>query len=335
MGGQQGKAQIQVNLNQASIVAGENITGSVNLILSTSITDLVVVFRLTGKEVCTFTQTDLKLDGKVKVLNYQSILYNSFGSIVKPGNYSLPFTIRTPQHIPGTFFLKSRKYDAKVVYHVSALIVEQLRTQANNQIGKHKVPILIKQCINSERYSLLNDNTILLRGCSCFARGESTIRAHLNKNAYLPGEIANIWVEVDNSRSRLTLKSITIRLFQVTWLFSNNNMTSTFKKRIFSNKTNVHLPRGDKLLSENALSVDIPLNFKKTSLDLCGTTEGKIVKCRFEIEITSSYGMFNSIGPGLDIPILIYPHAVNFTPSATAPEEWNPIEMPMAEMRFD
>ena len=331
MGGQQGKAQIQVTLDLSSIIAGENITGSISLVISKPIMDVIVAFKLTGKETCSFRQTDLRNEGKVKIIDYTSIIYNSYGNAVKPGNYSLPFSITSPPHIPGTFVPKSRKYEARIAYFVKAEIFEQQKSS----IGKHKVPILIKQCINANRYSLINNDTVSLSSCQCFSRGQGTLTAHLNKNAYLPGETANIWVEVDNSRSRSTMKLITIRLFQVLRLISNQNVSFLHKKLMYCSRHKVRIGGGDTLLGGNALSVDIPIEFKNINLAINGTTDGKLVQCKFEVEVISSYGILSSNGPSLEIPLMIYPKESIPTPLASAPEEWNPIELPRATLQLD
>ena len=327
MGGQQDKAQIQLTLHQETIIAGDRISGAANLIVSKNLNDLIVVFKLTGKEVNSFTQSDARHEGKVQILNHRLILYNSHGHNVRAGNYSLPFLISTPSQIPGTFVSKSRKYQAKVVYFVKVEMLDQ----QNNLIGKHKLPLIIKQAINAERYSMINHNTNSIKCCDCISKGESSVKAHLNKNAYLPGETVNLWVEVDNSRSRAALNSISIKLFQIIRVISNKNVAKVIKKSIYSSKHAMNLGAGERLLSENALNVEIPLEFKKTDLSICGSTDGRIVQCKFEIEVITNYGMMENGGGSLDMQLMIYPTEHPAPPQASAPEEWNPTEMPLVD----
>lgn len=326
MGGQQGKPGVQVALSNPTVIAGQHISGTVNFILPVSINSLSVIFKLCGKEINSFNEEGKDYRGKVKILNYSSILYTSYNNLVKSGSYSLPFKISIPPTIPGTFEAKNSKFTAKISYFVKAELKEK-----NNIIAKNKIPVIIKQIINADRISILGSSSAVVRCCDCFIKGETLMDAHLDKNAYLPGEEIHLSVSIDNTRNTVTMKNIQVRLVRQIRLISNLNMTALKKKSLYKKNFKVNIPPGDRLIDDKILNLTIPLVFKRTDLFLSSTTQGRIIQCLYKVEVYTHFGCFMSSGPKIECIFMIYPTEA-IMPQASAPEEWNPVEMPEAVM---
>jgi sporulation-control protein spo0M len=330
MGGQQGKAQIQIVLNQNSITDGDQISGSVNLIIGKEFQNVDILFKLIGKEAYLSTKDNERNSGKVFILNHKSILHETRGGVLRKGNYSFPFAINTPETIPGTFYSKSGDYEAKIGYVVKSCILEKNK----DVIAKYKTPLTVKQIINADRYSMLFNQTAFINCCDCFNKGNSTIRVHLNKNAFLPEETASLWIEIDNASSRSKMKAIKLKLFQYIRLLPNDyKLPIMFKKKLWSIKKGFNLKPGNLLLKDKSITVEFPIKFKKTDLLVCPTTDGKLIQCKYELEVSSIYGLCISPGPIVEIPLLIFPEEkIFFQPSA--PEEWDPVEMPLSQFNL-
>lgn len=326
MGNQPGKAQVQLVLDHSAIIAGGPISGTINFVLSQPVTNLTVVFRLTGKETSLVIAENATHRGKIKILNYTAVLYNTYNNTIRSGGYSIPFRINTPGFIPGTFEMSTRKYQGKIAYFVKARIYEQ-----RNMIVKHKVPLIIKQAIDSRRMSMVGNAVVAISSC-CFRAGECLIDVHFDKNAYLPDEKVKVSVSVDNSRSLKVMKRVKIEVYQVLTMISDSGVRSAREKKYFEREFKVSVPPRHRLMAEQALSFEIHLKkSKKTDLSKCSTTYGKIMRCDYQVRVSTGFGVFCSPGPRIDMPVLIYPHEIE-VPQASAPEEWDPVEMPTVDL---
>lgn len=329
MGNKQDIPVLKIVTNKASIIAGEPIAGTINLFLPYGLNDMIVMFSLKGKETCTFKleNNPIVQVGKVFVLNFSQVLYNSFGQLVRHGNYSIPFSISTPHSIPGTFELTNKKNKAQVKYSVKAT----LANQKNEKLAKDKVLILIKQAINMRRISIIGSSEMLVKKCGCLRMGLISLSAHLDKNAYLPGETIVVSINLDNTKGAGKIKKFVTKLIRITKLKSNNRQSIVLRNQIAKKVTKVNIKPGKSLLGDRAVEACIKIEKERQNLELCGTTHGRVIECSYQIEISCFLGFFYSNGPCIDLVVMIFPNEIQQLPP-TAPEDWNPVELGQAYM---
>ena len=329
MGNKQNTPVLKIATNKTSIIVGEPITGTVNLFLPYGLNDVIIMFSLKGKETCSFRldKNPVEQVGKVFVLNFNQVLYNSYGQLVRQGNYSIPFSISTPHSIPGTFELACKNSMARVSYAVKAALVNQ----KNELLAKDKVLVLFKQAINIRRISIIGSSEMLVKKCGCVRMGLSSLSAHLDKNAYLPGETVVVSVNLDNTKSGARLSKVVVKLIRITRLVSNTRQTTLLRNQIAKQAIKLNIKPGQSLLGDNSIEAFIKIEKRRENLELCGTTNGRVIDCSYQIEISTYAGLLYSNGPSIDLVVMILPKETK-QPQPTAPEDWAPVELGQAYM---
>lgn len=324
MGNKQSTPVIKIATTSASIFAGEPIEGTVNLFLPYEMNDVIIIFSLKGKETCNFRVEKNPNDqiGKIFILNFHQVLYNSSGMFVRPGKYTIPFAISTPRSIPGTFELSHKRNTARISYAVKAW----LTNQKNEKLTKDKSIFLIKQAISTRRISIVGNSEQEIRKCGCLRMGKCTLNAHLDKNAYLPGETITVSINIDNTKNGSKVRQVIVNLIRTTRLISKNHQSIVLRNQIASQKKKLNLRPGSSLLNNEAIEVSLKIQKKNQNLMLCGTTNGRIIECSYHLEISSFCGLFHSNGPSIDLVVMIFPNEIEI-PAPTAPEDWNPVEL--------
>lgn len=323
MGGKQGRGQIYVSTPENStVIAGESINCTAHLILNDKIKSpsLRMVFK--GKEEATFQGDGVK-KAKNNIIEFSETLLDPSLNLLNPGAYSFPFTIELPNDLPGTFNAKMKRFEARIEYEVKVELIER-----REFICKDKVFIIVEQVLGSNRQSILKTQTDRLVCCDCINKGTCNVSAHVDKHAYLPGETARLWMEVDNSKASKNLVSIGVILWRVIRLISTDKQVGLFKKSVFSTNLNVNIRANSDPLKNKDLCIDIPICSKDTNIEQCVTTIGKAVQCRYFIEISTDFGSCMSRVVEFEIPLIVAPKAIEVV-LPSAPEDWNPMEMPV------
>jgi hypothetical protein len=267
--------------------------------------------------------------GKNKIIEYKTFLIPPNQTSLKSGSYSFPFVIETPNNIPGTFQASMRRFEAKISYKAKLILKERREI-----LGKNKTEITIEQVLDQNRYSILTPHSGKIACCDCFSKGICNLTVHIDKNAYLPNETAKLWVEVDNSKTRRDLKNLVVMLWRVIRLISGDQEVGVFKKSIFVKNIETKVPSGMKLLTGQEVCIDVPIASKEVKLDQCATTLGKIVQCRYYIEVSTDFGRCMSREVDFEVPLIVIPKFIEpVMPSA--PEDWDPVEMPLMRVSVD
>ena len=132
--------------------------------------------------------------------NHKFPVYKFTSMYVPAGQYTFPISFVIPKGLPSTFnynFNKHGECHARVNYVLQATI---------RPLNMPSIPP-----IQSTQAFVLNQEIVLSSGmqkremdkkitsCCCIQRGHSKIVTYFEKNDYVPGEIAYIITEVDNS----------------------------------------------------------------------------------------------------------------------------------------
>lgn len=323
MGAKQGVAHIFIAVENSTVTAGQEISCIAHLLLHEKIKFASLDITFTGRERLRFQGDGIKT-GKYNFIQFKNSLLQPGQKEIPAGSYSFPFIIEIPKNVPGTFKANMKRFEAKIQYKA------KIELRSNKElIGKSKSEIIVEQTFDQNRYSVLANHAGTIVCCDCCRKGVCELVAHIDKNAYLPQESAKLWVSVNNGNSRRGLSGIGVMFWRVIRLISNDNEVGVFKKCIFNTNVNVNVASGEKLLSGKEIQIDVPIYSKEIEIDQCVTTVGKIVQCRYFIEITTDFGRCMSRIVDFEVPLIVVP---KFTPPEvpSAPEDWHPIEMPIA-----
>jgi hypothetical protein len=130
------------------------------------------------------------------------------GGTMLQGQFSVPFSFKLPDRIPGSFALSgtdfkcSVEYAAKVVVRIPGLLKTNLR---------HEVPIVVIQppppFTSQVSASSVSDITVMC----CFNRGSAELSFQTAKDAFFTGEAVMVLANANN-QSKSDLKRLTIKL---------------------------------------------------------------------------------------------------------------------------
>ena len=276
-----------------------------------------------------------------------------------PGHYSFPFSFMLPQDIPGSVFVKVPRGQASIAYNFSAIL-------ESNQKKLSPIAFQVKAIM---REHLMKDglakaaqlNQDITTWC-CISRGSTQIKAQFSKDAFMPGEVARVQVEADNSQCKNSISAVRCSLIQTTTL------TSTTKTRSFPSTivtgTSTGIDAGGKFEGEEARSIDLRLpagqegeispqkmnmndghegdddddvNGSETTDTIAPSTNGQIVKVRFDLhaDLVVSGCLCCEQHPGVSAQVQIYSPFVQPTFMFQVPDNWNLQQMPTNNLAFD
>jgi len=235
-----------------------------------------------------------------KIINHAQVVHS--WEELSPGQFSFPFSFLIPtveptmmfDDLPTSFYQQGPGYLAFIEYQIEAYIPT---FGGKSPKMKYKQPLRIRQRekLNPEKLSLQN-NTALVTchdcdGCQCKA-GSITLKAKLQKNHYLPGEIAEVLVEVRDFNTKLRPDKITFSLEH--WLNFHVGDEELYK---FDTKVKVELAITQKTIDSEvktrSLSLTLPpfitkADYKQT-IDQDNPTESQLRKLsEYPNGITSS-----------------------------------------------
>ncbi|KAM3140266.1 hypothetical protein pb186bvf_007622 [Paramecium bursaria] len=152
------------------------------------------------------------------------------------------------------------------------------------------------------------------------------IIAVFDKNNYLPGEKANLWIDIDNSNCQLSIISIEAVLKNQLRL-SNGNREKVINKVV--NRSQIEgLPAGQKALGNDRKQMQIKL----VDLNLKGeaikpSSNGKLVKSVYELSAKANLDSCSccSTDPQVRVPItVVAPVLLDQNALPPEPPNWNP-----------
>ena len=120
----------------------------------------------------------------------------------------------------------------------------------------------------------------------CFIdRGQVSISAEIEKDAYSPGETIKITAKVNNSESNLAVSALVANLYrEINVLMYSDNRIIT-EEIVNSSKTPVKIPSGRSLMSIQTVEMGLKVRESNGDSFTTPTVSGKLVKCRYRVDI--------------------------------------------------
>ena len=321
----QENAYIFLDIDNNTITAGQDIFCTAQLLVQQDIQNPSFKVFFIGKEWVKI-EGDVINSSKVKITNNQSTLALPNINKLEAGSYSFPFIIETQHTLPGTFNATTQDFQGKIEYKMKLKL-----TQNKEIIAKSKIEIMVDQAFEELTSSTIKNYMHVLICCKFIKKGLCNITSRLNKTNYFPHDLIRLSLEVDNSNAKRTLSSLSIIFWRIVRLINENNEVVLFKKCIHSTNIKANVPSGYKLLTGKEINLDIPIYNKEDNLDLCVSTIGKLIQCRYFIQISTNYGKCISRGIDFEIPITISSKWKGIRFSST-PDDWNPMDMPLMRL---
>ena len=170
----------------------------------------------------TYHESILYFKTKIRLLDHKCTF--------APGEYIFPFNFQLPSNIPGSFTTKNIignrspvgivKYQVKTKAKSSGMLISDL-----TQACEFTVTERLYRNINTSQVSQDTHVTILC----CFPRGKVNVVAFMDKDAYVPGEIAQLRLFLDTTQSRVKHSSIKVHLRQAVYITAEGHPSKVAK----------------------------------------------------------------------------------------------------------
>ena len=224
---------ININLynNVLGHIAGSTIAGTVDIEIGKVFpaTNLLIEFKGVERSHITPDQgislKDYHQEVKQILSIKQIVVQFPEGQDLQPGQYSYPFQIYTPNWLPETALIKTRKDRLTVEYTVRAQLTPRdhrnfvdhpnFPSKYDNVSmfrGSRRIHMyMAPKEIPPQNYKLTIRSKV---GLKLFGSTESTCEVKFNKNQYYPGDEVDIWLDCDNTKCDKKVRSYKFKLFR-------------------------------------------------------------------------------------------------------------------------
>lgn len=142
------------------------------------------------------------------MLHSLKIALSTWEEGIKRNNYNIPFTIILPEELDASLDFMTTHIEASITYTIYAKLISHKKIL----LGSAKVPLLIlpnpqKKIKNQEVFQ-----EFPLRALCCCKRGYISMSIKHPTNYYSSSHPAIVTIEIDNSRSSIASKSLTLTL---------------------------------------------------------------------------------------------------------------------------
>jgi len=214
---------------------------------------------------------------------------------------------------------KKHRFLADITYHLEAILhplsPNQPKLKYKHKIAINEPPTMLAQTQNLSKTTALSS--------WCCSKGSANLFCSFQKNVYVPGEVANVQIELDNRSSQLTCTSINFRLKQVVKLRTHQHET---ERTIDIVTRQVPGVAASQMGARQIISLNLPAaeetslwllksqgDFEKVILSeyghsdgLCPTTHGKLIKSEFYLDVNCNMDGCCSNLPDISIPVDIH-----------------------------
>ena len=330
---------VYLHLLSRTAQAGSELSGVIYLKLNETVEASALCLKFNGTEQCQWpeTRTESNLQGEMKtvteiykgenrIAHWKFPIFIFTEGLIEAGDYSFPFQFHVPSNIPGTFHLERGKKKASINYNLIALI-----EGASRKIEKSVMQVQIAQALTTPIHAVVSDVQAHITTWCFFKQGEVHLKANFSKNAYAPGEIAEIIVEVDNTNSRIAVSGIQGTLYRMLRLKSNTERTHASKDSINHTEIFQRVPSGE----SQSIRMNLSIPNSRGELRYLTSVRGKHIECMYSIVVHASMeGWCMCCGgtPEVEQVVVLYPPQLPGIQPPQAPSDWSPQLMPEKEV---
>jgi hypothetical protein len=241
----------------------------------------------------------------------------------------------TPSDIPSSFnyyvpstLLGPERTIAKLRYK----LVAKVEGEGAN-IKKEARELYITRIMTAPVMSIVDQVSARISTWCCISKGTVRLNAQFNKNAFVPGEMATVILDVDNQESKLDGIAFRLTLYRSLYLRSDDRDFHIIKEPVNSVQIagSVASKKGRLSVDQKTLQLLIPTN---DSVALATSTKGNLIECLYSLSgelVMDGFCMCYGKRPVIEKTMLIYPPQMDRQPLPPAPEGWNPQVMPVQQ----
>ena len=242
----------------------------------------------------------------------------NFKATLNPGIYVYPFKFKLDDNLPGSFRIKNGDSFGQIVYKLKAEVTRPGMFQAN---VKHTQFIQLSTRLSRPIQSIQASKGANVTKLWCIDMGNVALSVILDKNAYSPGDVANLVISIDNTASDVTLKHVSFKLANNVNMRANN-FSRSFRDSACKNQA-PSIPKGD--TAHIQFNLDLPHT-------LTPTTVSSLINSYYEFEVILSVPC--SADVIMRLPVTIFaPDPVDYIPIVQYPTDRPPQYQKSIEIR--
>eukprot|EP00052_Salpingoeca_macrocollata_P000472 m.20431 g.20431 ORF g.20431 m.20431 type:complete len:438 (+) comp10548_c0_seq2:79-1392(+) len=333
---------VHVQTSKPTYFAGDVVTGTIYLNCIQNFNCSGLHLALLGQEEARWVEqrsrTHHNADGSTRTETYDEphhevstffevdVAVHNFGGSVMPGQYSFPFQFTLPTSLPGSFDCRSHHrshgqvfYTAKAECKVAGMFSSNLR---------HSQPITVQALLNQNISPIIAKQHKDVNCCCCFNRGSADIAVHVEKNAYAPGEVANVICEVaNNSTEDITV--ISVQLVRAMTLRAHGRTFTA--SDVVSQNSYPGVPKQTSRDHSNPLRLPLQL-----ANQLAASVTSRLVNCTYTVSVVFETGGCCIGNLSVSVPVKIYAPQPQIEQWFTeAPAFWNnPQQFPLTQVNI-
>jgi len=335
--------QIYIQTDKPSYTGGETVIGNIYINLTSSYPGNQLFLKLKGKEAVYFvgttkddkTNPSQDLQSENKTIIRQDFPIHTWTSL-NSGQFIIPFEFMFPHSLPPSFHQRGFQYSAFVAYHIKAYIKPHDKKVPKL---KCKQSVIVRESMRGSMQGFSNQIKTQLQVCGCVSQGTNVLKAHFAKSSYIPGEVAQVVMHLDNSQSGLNNKKIICALKQRLKITVKGKTREQVFTKVFREVPGVPTKR---FSENNYLALNLPplqeeptfedknqyslstlLKQKESDFTISSTTHSKLITSEYYLEVSCPMSGCFSTTPQVVCPVSICHPDINFAPVA-APEHWEP-----------
>lgn len=219
---------------------------------------------------------------------------------VMPGQFAFPFTFHLPAGLPGCFSAtSSQQATASIRYRIESEC--DVRGFFNFDI-KHWQDMVVQQKLRAPIMNTKREAHEQITKCCCINKGSADLKAHLDKNAYVAGETAQVICEIEN-QSEINFKTCKVELVRVLTLRSNSGRRH-YNKDVVARQDYPGIGPGEVRSADSALSIPLQLG---VSNSLSPTVYSRLIDCEYYVEVVFVSDSIMVSNLDIRVNVTIYP----------------------------
>ncbi|KAJ0396771.1 hypothetical protein ATCC90586_008011 [Pythium insidiosum] len=293
--GLENKGKIGLTVDKPSYIAGELVVGTIYLSVFEPIECDALVVKATGKEKVKWTHITNRTDAdgtvrtveeehdKEKEFFKQKIVVASVPTVYSPGNYMYRFEYQLPADLPGVFTM--HKFSEGTMKNMDADIKYKLK--ATLDVGgffakdlKAKCLLVVHERLTQGITPSEDATTQQVNFLCCFNKGTCTLAVAMDKNVYLPGEVAQISCRIQNS-STVDIQAMRCKLLQDVTMIADHGVRHRFTRKI-SEQTFPGVSAGQSVDQPQPLPLVANTGYES---HINPSTHGRLVECTYRVDI--------------------------------------------------
>lgn len=334
--------KIDIWLEKQNYSGGQQVNGIIYLNLYSDFPASHIKFKIEGKEKVKwyesherkkeFTEND-SMEEYTEEFKKCHRCYNhifnlsdfSKQQMVPAGHYEFPFTFYLTQNIPSSFHYGWKEHGESCYAKIRYWCKVKLENDFDENLLKGKQNFIINEGYsakmdqnNKMKTDVLETNIV---GCCCFQQGKLKLKSYFQKDYYIPGDVASIIAEVDNSDCKVNVKSVQGTFIQKLDLRIGNNTKNitTYLSTVYGEKVEA----GKKKVGQDSIRLLVPLN-SDTDGVLNTSTNGKLIDCDYQIQcMCVMETCICGEHPNSKLDLVIFNPNVDTLPWEK-PHQWNP-----------